>query len=183
MGSAIDPSFPLLDLYASDRAHLQQNIFAGADPKVRTVPPNHSSMWQPAQMGMTWTLSCMVKVCLMTVLKAWRMCVLVAMGVTRSDIITTIFTNPPITVKPIWTYIHWNPLDQPLQHGRSALAPEAPIHMKGMGSLAGNFDLDRDDLQKPFLVLLSGAHDPCKPPLSLSSDDLVCFIFDTLDPP
>jgi hypothetical protein len=100
----------------------------------------------------------MVKACPMMDLKVWKMCVLVATGATQLAIITTISTIPLIMAKPIWTFIHQKPLDRLLQRGRSALAPEAPIRMKGMGSLVGSFDLDHDDLQKPFLVL--GAHDP-----------------------
>jgi hypothetical protein len=102
----------------------------------------------------------MVKACLMAVLKVWRMCVLVATGATQSDIIITISTIPLIMAKPIWMFTHQKPLGQLLQHGRSALALEAPIRMKEMGSLVENYDLDRDDLQKPFLAQLLGAHDP-----------------------
>lgn len=84
---------------------------------------------------------------------------LVATGATQLDIIITISIIPLIMVKPIWMFTHQKPLGQPLQRGRSAPAPEAPIHMKEMGSLVGDCDLDRDDLQKPFLAHLLGAHD------------------------
>jgi len=92
------------------------------------------------------------------VLKALKMCALVAMVVIRLGTITTTTTHmiTPTTVMLTWTFSHPNRIDQSLRRGHCAPALEVPTLARAMACLVGSFDLGRDDPQKPFLVLSLG---------------------------